>query len=156
MKEKKVKAEKTEKKGQSRVLKFIKEEHSFENILLLVLAIVLLVLGVYILVSAASDNNTFADEYFDISKSGWGIFDASWKVITISSIIVALSAGVIIYCLWPIFTPSVRDLKLVTWTNKKTLFMNSLIVLVFIVFLTLLFYAFDYLLIPLFNLIFGE
>ncbi len=155
MKATKVTKEKKE-SASERILKFIKEEHSFENWLLLVLAIILLVLGIYILVAAASDKNTFADDYFDISKSGWGIFDASWKVITISSVIIALSASVILYCLWPIFKPSFKELKFVTWTDKKTLFLNSMIVLLFIALLTALFYVFDFGLIPLFNLIFGE
>lgn len=138
-----------------RIWSFIKQDHPFENWLLLILAIVLLVLAVYILVAAASDKNTFADTYFDISKSGWGIFDASWKIIVIASLIVALAAGVIVYCVWPVFKPAFKEMKFVTWTDKKTLFVNSLIVLIFIAFLTGLFYIFDLGLIPLFNLIFG-
>jgi len=140
----------------SRVWKFVKEEHKFENWLLFVLALILLVLSLYILISAASDNNSFADEYFDISQSGWGIFDASWKIIVIASVIIALSAGSMVYSLWPVFVPSFKELKFVTWTDKKTLFLNSVTVLVFIAFLTALFYALDFGLVPLFNLIFGE
>ena len=47
-------------------------------------------------------------------------------------------------------------MKHVTWTKTGDLFKNSVIVLVFIGFLTALFYLFDLGLIPLFNLIFGE
>jgi len=138
-----------------KIWNFIKEDHKFENWLLFVLALVLLVISIYILISAASDNNTFADTYFDISQSGWGIFNKPWKVITISSIIIAVAAGSLVYCVWPVFVPSFKELKFVTWTDKKTLFNNSVIVLVFITFLTLLFYALDFVLIPLFDLIFG-
>lgn len=138
-----------------RIWEFVKEDHPFENWLLLVLASVLLVISLYILIAAASDKNSFADTYFNIADSGWAIFDASWKVILISSLIVALSVGVIVYCLWPIFTPSFKELRNVKWTDKKTLFKNSLIVLIFIAFLTGLFYLFNFGLVPLYNLIFG-
>ena len=138
-----------------RVLNFIKEDHPFENWLLLVFAVILLVISLYILIAAASDKNTFADTYFNIADSGWAIFNAKWKVITISSVIVALSVGVIIYCVWPVFKPSFLELKNVKWTDKKTLFKNSLIVLLFIAFLTGLFYLFNFGLVPLYNLVFG-
>ena len=140
----------------TRIWNFIKEEHSFENWLLFVLALILLVLSLYILVAAATDTNTFADTYFDISQSGWGIFDKPWKVITISSVIVALSAASIVYCLWPVFKPSIKELKFVTWTNKKTLFVNSVTVLSFVILLSGFFYVLDFALVPLLKLILGE
>ena len=140
----------------AKIWKFIKEEHSFENWLLFILALVLLVLSLYILIAGASDKNEFADTYFNISESGWAIFNKPWKVILISSLIVALSLGCIVYCLYPVFTPSFKELRFVTWTNKKTLFLNSITVLVFIAFFTLLFYVLDFGLIPLMQLIFGE
>ena len=152
--DKKVKKEKKE-SASARVWSFVKEDHPFENWLLFILALILLVLGLYILVSAASDKNDFADNYFDISKSGWGIFDKTWKVIVISSVVIAIAAGVIVYTVFPVFKPSFKEMKFVTWTNKKTLFLNSVTVLVFIIFLTVLFWLFDLALIPLFNLIFG-
>jgi len=171
MKEKKTKEEKKalkqEKKsklekradGFQRVWNFIKEEHEFENWILFVLSLILLVLGLYILIAAASKESdataTFATTYFNIANSGWAIFDATWKVILISSIVILVSVASIVYCLFPVFKPSVKELKNVTWTSKKVLFNNSLIVLVFIGFLTLLFFVFDLALIPLFNLIFG-
>ena len=151
-KESKKKNEETGTMG--RVLKFIKEEHKFENWLLFILSIILLVLSLYILVAGATDKNTFADKYFDISASGWGIFNKPWKVILISSIIVALSAGSLVYCLIPVFKPSFKELRFVTWTDKKTLFNNSVTVLCFIGFLTLLFYVLDFALVPLFELLF--
>lgn len=138
-----------------RVLNFVKEDHPFENWILFVLSIVLLVLAIYILLSAASDKNTFADTYFNVSNSGWAIFNKPWKVILISSIIIAIAAGALIYSVYPVFVPTFKELKNVTWTSKKELFKNSIIVLVFIAFLTGLFYLFDLALIPLFNLIFG-
>jgi len=138
-----------------RVLNFVKEDHPFENWVLFVLSIVLLVLAIYILLSAASDKNTFADTYFNVSNSGWAIFNKPWKVILISSIIIAIAAGALIYSVYPVFVPTFKELKNVTWTSKKELFKNSIIVLVFIAFLTGLFYLFDLALIPLFNLIFG-
>lgn len=140
----------------ARVWNFIKEEHSFENWLLFVLALVLLVLSLYILVAAASDNNSFADTYFNITQSGWGIFDKPWKVITISSVIVALSVASIVYCLWPVFKPSIKELKFVTWTNKRTLFVNSVTVLSFIILLSGFFYLLDFALVPLIKLILGD
>ncbi len=140
----------------ARVWNFIKEEHSFENWLLFVLALVLLVLSLYILVAAASDNNSFADTYFNITQSGWGIFDQPWKVITISSVIVALSVASIVYCLWPVFKPSIKELKFVTWTNKRTLFVNSVTVLSFIILLSGFFYLLDFALVPLIKLILGD
>ena len=138
-----------------RVLNFIKEDHPFENWVLFILALVLLVLSIYILLSAATDKNTFADQYFNIANSGWAIFNKPWKVILISSIIIAIAAGALIYSVYPVFVPTFKELKNVTWTSKKELFKNSIIVLVFIAFLTGLFYLFDLALIPLFNLIFG-
>ena len=157
------KNEKVNKEGtMSRVLAFIKEDHKFENWLLFALALILLVLSLYILLAgignAMGDDatvNTFADTFFDISLSGWGIFNKPWKVILISSIIVVVSLGSIVYCIWPVCVPSFKELKFVTWTDKKTLFANSLTVITFIVFLTVLFYLFNLALAPLLNLIFG-
>ena len=157
------KTEKVTKEGSmSRVWAFIKEEHKFENWLLFGLALILLVLSLYILLAgignAMGDDasvNTFADTFFDISLSGWGIFNKPWKVILISSIIVVVSLGSIVYCVWPVCVPSFKELKFVTWTDKKTLFANSLTVITFIVFLTVLFYLFNLALAPLLNLIFG-
>ncbi len=139
-----------------RVLNFIKEDHPFENWVLFILALVLLVLSIYILLSAATDKNTFADRYFNIANSGWAIFNKPWKVIVISSVIIAIALSALVYSVIPVFKPSFKELKHVTWTDKKTLFKNSLIVLGFIAFLTVLFYLFDLGLIPLFKLIFGE
>ena len=139
-----------------RVLNFIKEDHPFENWVLFILALVLLVLSIYILLSAATDKNTFADRYFNIANSGWAIFNKPWKVIVISSVIIAIALSALVYSVIPVFKPSFKELKHVTWTDKKTLFKNSLIVLGFIAFLTALFYLFDLGLIPLFRLIFGE
>jgi preprotein translocase SecE subunit len=139
-----------------RVLNFIKEDHPFENWVLFILALVLLVLSIYILLSAATDKNTFADQYFNIANSGWAIFNKPWKVIVIASVIIAIAVSALVYSVIPVFKPSFKELKHVTWTDKKTLFKNSLIVLGFIAFLTVLFYLFDLGLIPLFRLIFGE
>ena len=141
---------------------FIKEEHKFENWLLFALALILLVLALYILLAgignAMGDEGTvnpFADAYFDISLSGWWIFNKPWKVILISSIIIVLSVASIVYCVWPVCVPSFKELKFVTWTDKKTLFVNSLTVVCFIAFLTVLFFLFNLALAPLFNLMFG-
>ena len=152
------KKEKVEKKETTtkRIWNFIKQDHPFENWVLFILALILLVLAIYILISAASDKNTFADRYFNIANSGWGIFNKPWKVITISSVIIAIAVSALVYAVIPVFKPSFKELKFVTWTDKKTLFKNSLIVLGFIAFLTVLFYLFDLGLIPLFRLIFGE
>lgn len=140
----------------SRVWKFVKEDHKFDNWLLFILSLFLLVISILILSGAVSETNTFAKEYFDISKSGWAIFDAKWKIIVITSVIIAVSAASIVYSLWPVFVPSFKELKFVTWTSKRDLFINSITVLVFIAFLTVLFYALDLGLVPLFRLIFGE
>ena len=94
-----------------RVLNFVKEDHPFENWVLFVLSIVLLVLAIYILLSAASDKNTFADTYFNVSNSGWAIFNKPWKVILISSIIIAIAAGALIYSVYPVFVPTFKELK---------------------------------------------
>lgn len=140
----------------SRVWKFVKEDHKFDNWLLFILSLFLLVISILILSGAVSETNTFAKEYFDISKSGWAVFDAKWKIIVITSVIIAVSAASIVYSLWPVFVPSFKELKFVTWTSKRDLFINSITVLVFIAFLTVLFYALDLGLVPLFRLIFGE
>ena len=113
-------------------------------------------LSIYIIIAAASDKNTFADTYFNIANSGWGIFNKPWKVITISSVILAVAVGALIYSVWPVFKPSFKEMRFVTWTSKKTLVLNSITVLVFIAFLTGLFALFNLGLIPLFKLIFGE
>lgn len=150
--------EKTTKKESTtkRVMAFIKEDHPFENWVLFVLAIILLVIAIYMLIAAASDKNTFADTYFNIANSGWGIFNKPWKVITISSVIIAVAASAMVYSVWPVFKPAFKEMKNVTWTKAGDLFKNSLTVLLFIAFLTVLFYLFDLGLIPLFRLIFGE
>ena len=143
-------------KATVRVLNFIKEDHPFENWLLFVLALVLLVLSIYIIIAAANDNNTFADTYFNIANSGWGIFNKPWKVITIASVILVIAVGALVYALYPVFKPSFKEMKFVTWTSKRTLVLNSITVLLFIAFLTGLFALFNLGLIPLFRLIFGE
>lgn len=133
----------------SKILKFIKEDHKFENWLLFILSIVLLVISVYIFIGAVSDENEFADTYFNIAASGWKIgdyylFDKTWKVVLTSSCIIVLALSSLIYCIFPVIKPSFTDLKFVTWTDKRTLFINSLTVILFIAFLTLFFYALDF------------
>ena len=145
----------------SKIWKFIKEDHKFENWLLFALSLILLVLSIYILYAGIGDAkeasvDSFADQYFDISQSGWGIFNKPWKVILISSIIIVISVASLVYCIWPVCKPSVKELKFVTWTNKKTLFINSVTVIAFIAFLTVLFYLLDFALVPLAKLIFGN
>ncbi len=145
----------------SKIWKFIKEDHKFENWLLFVLSLVLLVLSVYILLAGIGDAkeasvDAFADQYFDISQSGWGIFNKPWKVITISSVIIVVSVASLVYSIWPVCKPTFKELKFVTWTNKKTLFINSVTVIAFIAFLTVLFYVLDLALVPLAKLVFGD
>ncbi len=145
----------------SRIWNFIKEDHKFENWLLFALSLILLVLSVYILLAGIGDAkgasvDAFADQYFDISQSGWAIFNKPWKVIVTASIVIVISVGALVYCLWPVCKPSFKELKFVTWTNKKTLFVNSVTVIAFIAFLTVLFYVLDFALIPLAKLVFGN
>lgn len=147
-----------------KVMKFIKEDHKFENWLLFVLALLLSVLALYILIASVYNLNgakngtteqQFAYNYFNIQGSGWKIFNKPWKVITTSSVVLAFALGALVYSLYPVFKPSFKELKYVTWTTKSELFKNSVTVIIFIVFLTVLFFLFGLILSPLFNLIFG-
>ena len=145
----------------TRIWKFIKEDHKFENWLLFALSLVLLVLSVYILLAGIGDAkgasvDQFADQYFDISQSGWAIFNKPWKVIVTASIVIVISVAALVYSIWPVCKPSFKELRFVTWTNKKTLFINSVTVIAFIAFLTVLFYVLDFALVPLANLVFGK
>ena len=137
-----------------RFWKIIKEEQPFENWLLGILATLLLIISIYMLLGAIG-SNTFAKTYFDVQQSGWWIFNAKWKVITFSSIVGALCIGAILFVLIPIFIPSFKDLKYVTWPTKKTLVVNSTIVIGFIIFCMAIFKLYELILLPLIRWLYG-
>ena len=137
-----------------RFWKIIKEEQPFENWLLGILATLLLIISIYMLMGSIG-SNTFAKTYFDVQQSGWWIFNAKWKVITFSSIVMAGCIGSILFVLIPIFIPSFKDLKYVTWPTKKVLVVNSTIVIGFILFCMAIFKLYELILLPLIRWLYG-
>jgi preprotein translocase SecE subunit len=133
-----------EEKKSFNVLNILKKEYPFEGILLGLLGALVLVLGVYI----------FEGEVLEVRLTEWWIFDAPWKIITFSFIIMAIGAAALIYAIAPFFIPGLKEMNKVSWPNRKMLNNHLARVFGFLLIVAVMFILYDLVFVPLFNFLY--
>jgi len=138
-------AKNVEVKKQNKVMEILTKEYKSENILLAVLGLIVIIVGVYVL---EDDIVNFNDSFFKFIDTGWKIAIFAWFVI-------AIGASAFVYAVWPLFVPSISEMKKVSWPNRETMVNHTIRVFGFILFLALFFLVLELGFSPLFNWIRG-
>lgn len=133
-----------EEKKSFNVLNILKKEYPFEGILLGLLGALVLVLGVYI----------FEGEVLEVRLTEWWIFDAPWKIVTFSFIIMAIGAAALIYAIAPFFIPGLKEMNKVSWPNRNMLNNHLARVFGFLLIVAVMFILYDLVFVPLFNFLY--
>jgi preprotein translocase subunit SecE len=133
-----------EEKKSFNVLNILKKEYPFEGILLGLLGALVLVLGVYI----------FEGEVLEVRLTEWWIFDAAWKIVTFSFIIMAIGAAALIYAIAPFFIPGLKEMNKVSWPNRAMLNNHLARVFGFLLIVAVMFIIYDLVFVPLFNFLY--
>ena len=140
---------------ESRVMAILKKEYAFENWLLAILSPVLILYGVYIVMGQFGT----VDLASVLGSSGIGFiyffFKTVLRRILTGSFLILIGALVLVYLMIPYVRPSFVELKKVSWPSSKTLATNSVRVFAFLIFLSLVFVIYGWILTPLFNLLNG-
>lgn len=138
---------------ESRVMSILKKEYAFENWLLAILAPILILYGVYIVMGKFGT----VDLASVLGSSGIAFIDFFFKTtlrrIFTGVFLILIGGLVLIYLLIPYVRPSFIELKKVTWPTPKALATNSLRVFLFLIFLSLVFVVYGWILSPIFTLI---
>ena len=124
-----------------KVLEILKKEYPFESTLLAVLGALVLVLGVYI----------FESRILVITLDHWWIFNTPLKIRIFSITIMLIGAAALVYAVLPFLSPSFKEMRKVSWPTRKTMINHSSRVFGFIIFLGLVFLAYDSIFTPLFR-----
>lgn len=125
----------------NKVIEILKTEYPIEKVLLGVLGLLVLVLGVYLVEGGI----------LRIRYTEWWIFDKPLKVTIFSIFVILIGASSFLMAIWPFFVPSFSEMKKVSWPNKKTIANHSMRVFGFLIFLSLMFLAYDALFAPIFE-----
>lgn len=132
-----------------RVMAILKKEYAFENWLLVILAPLLILYGVYILIGS------FGTVSFNLGGSGRAFIDfffaTELRIILSGSFLILIGVLVLVYLAIPYLRPSLSELKKVSWPSSKTLAENSLKVFAFLIGLSLVFVIYSLVLTPLFQ-----
>lgn len=113
----------------SRILEYLKNEHKWENYVLLVLSFMALILGCLII------NGTLSvSEDFPLIGNFPKVF--AWVLIGLSVLAILLS-------LWPFFKPAFPELKKVTWPKPKQFGADVARVFIFLLILVSVLLLFD-------------
>ena len=125
----------------NKVIEILRTEYPIEKVLLGILGLLVLVLGVYLI----------EDDLLQIRYTEWWIFDSTLKITVFSIFVILIGAVSFLMAVWPFFVPSFSEMKKVSWPNKKTIANHSARVFGFIIFLSIMFLAYDALFAPLFD-----
>jgi len=108
----------------SRLVEAFTKDYKYEGLILLVLAIIALVLGIWALKYPTNHDGTLAFEgaFLIGNKLGSTIF--SW-------ILIVLGGFSMILAIWPYYKPSIYEIKRVTWPTKKTMITDTVAVLIY-------------------------
>ncbi len=118
-----------EEEQHSRILEYLKNEHKWENYVLLILSIMALMLGCLII------NGTLeVSDSFPIIGNFPKVF--AW-------ILIGLSALAILLSVWPFFKPAFPELKKVTWPKARTFGADVARVFIFLIILVAVLLLFD-------------
>jgi preprotein translocase subunit SecE len=126
------------------VLNVLRKEYPFEGILLGLLGTLVLVLGVYIL----------EGEVLEVRLTDWWIFDAPWKIVTFSIIIMLIGASALIYAIAPFFIPGLKEMNKVSWPTRSILNNHLARVFGFLIIVAVMFILYDLVFVPLFNFLY--
>jgi len=112
------------------------KEYKWEGLALLVLGIIVVVLGVLIRIGISTEgaSGLVINENFYFIGEYPSAF--SW-------ILIVLGALAIIFAIWPYYKPSVKEIKRISWPNKKTMLQNTLTVIAYVLIIAVLFLCFD-------------
>lgn len=112
------------------------KEYKYEGLILLFLGIVVTVLGSLILVGVSTEGSQglVVNENFYFIGEYPTLF--AW-------ILIIFGVTAILTAIYPYYIPSIKEMKRVSWPNKKTMFTNSITVLMFVLILSLLFLGYD-------------
>ncbi len=133
-----------EEKKSFKVLEILRREYPFEGVLLAMLGGLVLVLGVYI----------FEGEVLQVTLTDWWIFNAPWKITTFSIIIMLIGLSALVYALAPFFLPGLKEMNKVSWPNRVMTNNYLARVFGFLVFLAAVFIVFDFVLQPIFDMLY--
>lgn len=130
-KEKKSSNPVAEKKAEdkSRILEYLKNEHKWENYVLLALSLFSLVLGCLII-----NKTLIVSEDFPLIGNFPKVF--AWVLIGLSALAILLS-------IWPFFKPAFPELKKVTWPRGKAFLADTARVFIFLFILVGVFLLYD-------------
>jgi preprotein translocase SecE subunit len=133
-------AKKVEEKKQNKILEVLTKEYPTEQILLAVLAIMVMVLGVYIL-----------DTTDRVNFNGLWFINTALEIKIFSWVVIVLGAIAFVIAVWAYFVPSFGEMKKVSWPTREIILNNSVRVFGFILFLALFFVILEVGMIPLFK-----
>jgi preprotein translocase subunit SecE len=117
----------------SKVIEILRKEYPFEQILLGILGLLVIVLGVYLIEGVR----------FQITLTSWWIFNTATKRLLFSIFIVVLGTVSFFMAVWPFIVPSIAEMKKVTWPGQKAILNHVARVFGFIIFISLFFVLFD-------------
>lgn len=123
-------------KEKKSLMSLLGKEYKYEGLLLLVLGIITTVLGVLIhlgVTTKGSEGLVINENFYFIGEYP-KLF--AW-------VLIILGAAAIILSIYPYYKPSIKEMKRITWPNKKEMLSNTLIVIAFIVIVAFLFLGYD-------------
>lgn len=133
--ETKVKASKEKKllkkddEQKSRIIEYLKNEHKWENYVLLVLSLFALVLGCLILNGTLTINEDFPLFGNFPTAFAWGL--------------VGIAAFALLLSLYPFFKPAFPEIKKIKWPRLKVFLADTVRVFIFLIIFVLLFLLYD-------------
>lgn len=139
----------------SRVMAILKKEYAFENWLLAILSPILILYGVYIVVGKFGS----VDLASILGNSPIGFinffFLTTLRRVLTGSFLILIGLLVLVYLMIPYLRPSLVEMRKVSWPSASTLAKNSVRVFAFLIFLSLIFVVYGWVLTPLFELLNG-
>ena len=135
-----VKDTNVKKEKRNRLAETFTKEYKYEGLVLLVLAIIALILGVWLL----GDGAAYLPDG-SILKIGNGIL--------FPVILIVLGVISIFLSVWPYYKPSISEVRRVTWPTKKKMLSNCLSVFVYTVAFAVFFHLADLLFLGLMDLL---
>lgn len=129
------------KQQQSKVIELLKKDYPFERVLLGILGLFVLILGVYLV----------QGDMLRITNTDLWIFNHPTKILVFEIFVIVLGAIAFLMAIYPFFLPSVSEMKKVSWPTPKVIANHSARVFGFIIFLSLVFMAYDFVFRPIFK-----
>ncbi|GEM_PF-445871 len=128
-----------------KVINLLKKEYPFEGLLLGILGALVLVLGIYI----------FEGELLQIRLTDWFIFATDTRINIFASIVMVIGAVALVIALAPFFVPGLKEMRRVSWPDRKTLKNHTARVFGFMIILALFFVLYDLVFAPIFDYLYG-